>query len=636
MLRPAIASLGLCVFLVAVSSVAMGQLAASPGGDPDRLIAVSGVSAGALEVQLETAGYFVWSVNPVEGEVEVTCSSAEALALGVSGLTTQFRRWAEPLADALGAGPEVPLGYSDLPAIEASLFATAAAYPNLTQLVDVSSAYGPGPTFEGRPIYALKISDNAQSNEDEPNILIVACHHPSEVINPEIALDIINRLTTGYGFDPVITALVDQNEIWVSPVWDPDGLEYIWATNNFWRKNRSPQSGGAIGVNLNRNYDLGFNSSCSGSSSPSNSNYKGPFADSEIETQTMVAFSRARRFAKVMDFHSSGREVLLSYVCSPLDSLIDNFISSEGTALANAVSWGTRNPSAEGEHQQWQIKETTSYAFLAETGTSFQPPHTTAMAEAAIIWPLIVDFLQRDIPLRGNITDASNGNPIVASLTIGGVNFQQGESRHSEALHGRYHLFLPAGSHQVTFQAPGYVSSTHTVSVGASGETVLDVAMVPVLADTGQPNSNAASLVISGAVDANGAAPGAQNGPYFASIAAGTQLTFNFDGPAGQPFLLLGGPLNRNNKIFAFVGSLDLGLQGASGIYSDVSILLNGQSPTSFLELLCNTGPSGTQTLSFPQSGFNPGLVGSFQVALFQPSGAPVVLSAATEVTFLP
>ena len=631
MLRP-ILLLSLA-FLFFSAPTAFGQFAPSPGGDPDRLLAVSGSSALGLSTQLGNAGYFVWSVNEVEGEVEVTASGMEALALAASGWNTQLRRFAAPLADALGQGPEVPTGYHDLAAIEASLFATAAAFPNLTQLVDVASAYGPGLTFEGRSIYALKISDNASIDEDEPNVLIVACHHPSEVINPEIALDIITRLTTGYGFDPAITSLLDNYEVWVSPVWNPDGLEYIWATNNFWRKNRSPQVG-ATGVNLNRNYDLGFNSSCSGSSSPNNSNYKGTAAESEVETQTMVAFSRARRFAKVLDFHSSGREVLLSYVCSPLDPLIENFNDSEGVALANTVSWGTRNPSAEGEHQEWQIKETTTYSYLVETGTTFQPPHTSALAEAAAIWPLIQSFLARDIPLRGHVTDASNGNPVVASLTIGGVVFQQGESRHSEALFGRYHLFLPAGSHQVTFSASGYVSSTQTVSIAASGETTLDVALTPLSADTGQANSSSASLVIDGAVDANGSLPGSQNGPYFVTVPVGANFTLSFAGPANQPFMLLGGPLNRNNKVFAQVGSLDIGLLGATGSFTDISILLDGQNPLTFMDALAVIGPSGQQFLSFPQSGATSGLLGTLQIAVLQPTSPGLSLSAATEVTF--
>lgn len=619
----------LALFFVGSALEVQAQLPPSVGGEPDRLVAVAATYAG----QLRGAGYDVWPVDAATAQVELSVSAAEYSLLQTAGLSPEHRRWAAPLSIALNQGLEIPTGYHDLSAIEASLMATAAAFPNLAQLVDVAAVYGPGSTFEGRPIYALKISDNVSVDEDEPNVLIVGLHHCREIINPEIALDIIFQLTTGYGSDPIITDLVDNNEIWIAPVWNPDGLEYVWNTNDLWRKNRSPQVG-AIGVDLNRNYDLGFNSSCSGSSNPSSSTYKGTAPESEAETQTMVAFSRSRRFAKVLDFHSSGREVLLSYTCSPLDPLIEGFNDSEGVALANIISWGTRDPSAEGEHQQWQIKETSAYSYLIETGTTFQPAHASAMTEAALTWPLVKAFLERDVPLRGNVTDASNGSPVVASLTIAGVVSQQGETRYSEAQFGRYHLFLPAGSHQVSFSAPGYAASTHTVAVGASGETVLDVSLTPTMADTGQANSAQAWLVIDGAVDANGATPGSQNGPYFATIPVGGTFTLTFEGTPNQPFLLLGGPLNRNNKIFSGIGSLDIGLLGGTGSFSDVNILLNGQNPGGFFDLLALLGPSGQQTLSFPQSGVTPGLSGALQAAVFQPGSPQVKLSAATEVTF--
>ena len=33
--------------------------------------------------------------------------------------------------------------------------------------------------------------------------------------------------------------MVDGNEIWIAPVWNPDGYEYVFTTqDNLWRKNR--------------------------------------------------------------------------------------------------------------------------------------------------------------------------------------------------------------------------------------------------------------------------------------------------------------------------------------------------------------------------------------------------------------
>jgi hypothetical protein len=69
------------------------------------------------------------------------------------------------------------------------------------------------------------------------------CPVDTRTSTPIVALDAIQRLTEGYGNDPVVTGLVDNNEIWISPIWNPDGY---WT----WRHNGRP--GGTI--DLNRNY----------------------------------------------------------------------------------------------------------------------------------------------------------------------------------------------------------------------------------------------------------------------------------------------------------------------------------------------------------------------------------------------
>jgi carboxypeptidase T len=74
-------------------------------------------------------------------------------------------------------------------------------------------------------------------------------------------------LTEGYKKDPKITKIVNNYNIWVVPILNVDGLEYTWKVNNMWRKNRKPHRTGAIGVDLNRNYDLDWYK-CGGSTAP--------------------------------------------------------------------------------------------------------------------------------------------------------------------------------------------------------------------------------------------------------------------------------------------------------------------------------------------------------------------------------
>ena len=169
-------------------------------------------------------------------------------------------------------------------------------------------------------MFALKISDNVSIDEDETAMLIVGTHHAREINVPVIGLEAAERLTDGYGSDNDIKAAVDSHEIWIAPIWNPDGYNYVFTANNMWRKNRRVLSGG-VGVDQNRNYAQAWNTSCAGSTSPSSDTYKGPSAVSEPETQTMITWSKAERFGKVIDYHSSGREVLFAYRClsAPLE-----------------------------------------------------------------------------------------------------------------------------------------------------------------------------------------------------------------------------------------------------------------------------------------------------------------------------
>jgi hypothetical protein len=203
--------------------------------------------------------------------------------------------------------------------------------------------------------------------------------------------------------------------------------------------------------------------------------YKGPSAASEAETQTLMIWSQHERFAKVIDYHSSGREVLYAYRC--LSHPFTSWWQQEATALSQVSGYGgtTRVPSAEGEHPEWQFAKMGAYAFLIETHTEFQPSYDSAVNEAALVWPGILAVLERPISIAGRVSDAATGSPVAATIELLNVTFSNGESNGSGGAHGRYHMFLPAGTYDVRFSAAGYVSVTHQVTVTSTSSTNLDV-----------------------------------------------------------------------------------------------------------------------------------------------------------------
>ena len=367
----------------------------------------------------------------------------------------------------------LPPGYLSLSEIIDEMNNTESSYPSICKVYDLTELYDMEPTYEGRHIYAIKISDNVLVDEDEPNFLMVSCHHVREIVTPVIALYSMSQLTTNYGVDPAITAVVDEYEIWISPVWNPDGYEYVYNVDNMWRKNRHPYPPG-IGVDLNRNYPFGWYAAGSGSTDPYSETYKGPSPASEAETQTMMVFSDDRHFAKVVDYHSYGREVLYSYLS--LTHPFHSFLQSEATRLSIASGYGSyRLASADGENYQWQLAYNGSYANLIETHTSFQPTYASALSEAQLVWPGALWMLNREISVSGNVLDSKTYEPLVAEIKLIGINFPNGEHFFSEQRHGRYHLFLPSGTYSIEFSRENYYNKTQEVTVTQTSALELNV-----------------------------------------------------------------------------------------------------------------------------------------------------------------
>lgn len=467
-------------------SIAVALFASSPQAadeGPSLLVRITSQGPRRLTSELQREGFDVLhEALDADERVGVVVSPTERRLLEARGLVLEVEATGRPLRDLLPPPDQgdgvVPSGYPDLAGVLAALHAFAAAHPNLARVVDVTAAYGLAPTFQGRHLHALVISDNVAVEEDEPSFLLVAAHHCREIVTPVIALDTIERLLTGYATSPTIRAAVDTYEIWIAPVWNPDGYEYVFNVDNLWRKNRRPFAGGT-GVDLNRNYPFGWSNACSGSSNPSSSSYRGPAPASEAETLTLLALSEAQRFEKVIDYHSTGRETLWGYACptAPLDA----YWRQEAMALSQASGYGgaERRPSADGEHYHWQFATYGSLSFLTETHSTFQPSYTSAITEATGVWPGTFWLLQRAMPLRGHVTHACTGAPLSATITYLSPTFTNGEANSSEPTFGRYHAFLPPGNHTLRFEAPGFAPRTLPAPVSAGATTVLAVALTP-------------------------------------------------------------------------------------------------------------------------------------------------------------
>ncbi len=179
-----------------------------------------------------------------------------------------------------------------------------------------------GTSYQGREIWAGKISDNVGADEAEPEVLFTHHQHAREHLTVEMALYTLKTLTDGYGVDSQITNLVDNREIWMVFDVNPDGGEYDISTGSYlsWRKNRQPNSGSSyIGTDLNRNWDYRWGC-CGGSSGTfSSETYRGAFPFSAPETTVVSNFVNSRviggeqQITVAIDFHTYSELVLWPY-----------------------------------------------------------------------------------------------------------------------------------------------------------------------------------------------------------------------------------------------------------------------------------------------------------------------------------
>jgi len=195
-------------------------------------------------------------------------------------------------------------GWRTYEMIIAAMESLHTAYP---ALVSVPETIGCG--HNGNAIVMIKISDNVNIDEDEPEVLIGLGIHAREVIAPEIVIQYAQWLVQNYGIDERATHIVDTREVWFIPLMNPDGYRYNEVMNpgggGMWRKNRRNNGGGSYGVDLNRNFPHMWGLDDVGSSpDPSDETYRGPSAGSEPESQAIIDFVNSRNFRTLLGFHS--------------------------------------------------------------------------------------------------------------------------------------------------------------------------------------------------------------------------------------------------------------------------------------------------------------------------------------------
>lgn len=244
------------------------------------------------------------------------------LALAVAASTLGF-----PPAAAAEDASFFPAGYEDYhdyDEVDAELDAAVATYGQGSGAI--LKRYVIGQSYEGRDIWAVKISDNVATDENEPEALSECGMHAREILTVEMCLYMIELLTQNYAASTAlgqrVRRIVNRREIWIIPSLNPDGAEYNILGGEFhsWRKNRQLNPGSdKIGIDLNRNWSYMWNC-CGGSSgNPGSARYRGQYPWEAVENVVLRDFILSRRkdgrqqIRLALNWHTYGEFVMWPY-----------------------------------------------------------------------------------------------------------------------------------------------------------------------------------------------------------------------------------------------------------------------------------------------------------------------------------
>ncbi len=235
-------------------------------------------------------------------------------------------------------------GFYTLAEAIAQLDSMKSQYPNL-----ITTKVSIGNTIENRQIYMVKISDNPDIDETEPEILYTALHHAREPQSMMQMIYFMYYLLENYNTNSSVQYIVNNRELFFIPVVNPDGYEYNRTTNptggGMWRKNRRNNSG-SYGVDLNRNYGpyTYWNAPNGGSSTtPSSDTYRGTAPFSEPETASIRDFLATRFFKNALNYHTYSNLLIYPYGAleqETPDSSIFREFARDMTAY-NGYTYGT-------------------------------------------------------------------------------------------------------------------------------------------------------------------------------------------------------------------------------------------------------------------------------------------------------
>uniref|UniRef100_A0A452HUI7 Carboxypeptidase A1 n=1 Tax=Gopherus agassizii TaxID=38772 RepID=A0A452HUI7_9SAUR len=276
-----------------------------------------------------------------------------------------------------------------------------AANPDLVSKIQIGNSY------EGRPLYVLKFSTGGAKR---PAIWIDTGIHSREWITQASGVWFAKKIVDSYGKDPSLTSILDNLDIFLEIVTNPDGFAFthtkVFLLGRLSRTSRQQacerrwrEAGGA-----------------GASSNPCSETYHGPYANSELEVKAIVDFVKSHGNIKAfISIHSYSQLLMYPYGYTRTQAAdyqeLDNIAKAAVAALSSLYGTRYRYGSiittiyqASGGTIDWTYNQGIKYSFtfeLRDTGSyGFLLPANQIISTAEETWLALMTIMEytRDHP----------------------------------------------------------------------------------------------------------------------------------------------------------------------------------------------------------------------------------------------
>lgn len=347
----------------------------------------------------------------------------------------------------------------------------ASLYPSLCRLDTI------GKSVYGKYALVLKISDNVTVDEDEPEVFYTSTIHGDETGGFILMLRLADYLLKNYQPGSRAKNMVDNLEIWINPLSNPDGT---YKTGN---SIISPSRYNANGYDLNRNFP----------------DPEAPGIVQQKETKDMMVFLKKHRFVISANFHAGAEvvnypwdrylskfhadDVWFNNISRAYADTVHNYSSpAYMNFLDNGVTRGSVWYVVYGGRQDYVTSELQG----REVTIELDDTHTTPAAQLNLLWQnnwhSLLGYLENALyGIHGTVKSSVSSSPLRARIFINGHD-KDSSHIYSDSLTGSYTRLIAPGAWNLTFSTKGYKDTTvNSVIVYAGQRTDLSVKLVPIV-----------------------------------------------------------------------------------------------------------------------------------------------------------